>query len=166
MALAHLLFIAGQYVESLEAAKRASINPDEVIALQPILAWAYLEVGDEMRAELFVRKGFGRAAEEGFRMDLVDVLRVAAMLHTRCGCWDDARGSLEEALALARTMRYPYAEARALYAYGDMLRQKGEPEQARERFEAALPIFRRLGARPYIELTEQVVAELKKGASH
>jgi transposase len=44
-------------------------------------------------------------------------------------------------------MPYPYAEARLLHVYGLMHAQKGGPEPARERLEAALALFRRLGAR-------------------
>jgi hypothetical protein len=57
-------------------------------------------------------------------------------------------------------MPYPYGEARALRVHGYLHRQKGEPQQARERLEAALAIFRRLGARKDIEQTEQMLAAL------
>jgi hypothetical protein len=43
---------------------------------------------------------------------------------------------------------------------GAMHVQKGEPEPARERLEAALAIFRRLGARKDAEWVEQAIADL------
>jgi hypothetical protein len=52
----------------------------------------------------------------------------------------------ENALALAPTLPYVYGEARLLPVYGRLHAKQGQPEQARERLEAALAIFRRLGA--------------------
>jgi hypothetical protein len=52
-----------------------------------------------------------------------------------------------------------YEEARILHAFGLMWGQKGEKARAREYLEEALTIFRRLGAKPDIERTEQVLAE-------
>jgi hypothetical protein len=45
-----------------------------------------------------------------------------------------------------------------LHLYGMMDRQRGEQEAARARLEAALAIFRRLGARKEIERTELLLA--------
>jgi len=68
---------------------------------------------------------------------------------------------LEEGLTLAHSMPYPYAEAHLLHVYGAMHAQRGEPEPARERLEAALAIFRRLGARKDAERVEQALADLQ-----
>jgi hypothetical protein len=61
-------------------------------------------------------------------------------------------------------MPYPYAEARALYEYGMMRCRQGEPRSGRERLEAALVIFRRLGAQKDVERTEQALAALDRSA--
>ena len=50
--------------------------------------------------------------------------------------------------------------------YGEMHLQRGEPPQARERLEAALAIFRRLGARKDIERVEQMLATLQSAPPH
>jgi hypothetical protein len=44
--------------------------------------------------------------------------------------------------------------------YGLLHARKGEKEPARERLEAALAIFRHLGARKDAERTEQTIADL------
>jgi hypothetical protein len=90
----------------------------------------------------------------------VDALRVQAMVATRQGRWEDAERILEEGLSLARSMSYPYAEGRLLQVYGEMHEVKGGPEPARERLEAALAIFRRLGARKDIERVEQTLGTM------
>jgi hypothetical protein len=59
-------------------------------------------------------------------------------------------------------MPYPYAEARLLHVYGLMHAQKGGPEPARERLEAALALFRRLGARKDAERVEQAIGALSQ----
>jgi hypothetical protein len=61
-------------------------------------------------------------------------------------------------VALARSMPYPYAEGRLLHVYGELHVAKGEPVPARERLEAALALFQRLGARKDVERVEQVIA--------
>lgn len=56
-------------------------------------------------------------------------------------------------------MPCPHGEARVLVQMGVLQMQRGEPEQARERLEEALAIFRRLGAKKDIEQTEAVLGQ-------
>ena len=71
-----------------------------------------------------------------------------------------AESALREGITLARAMPYPYAEARLLQEQGQLSLQQDEREPAQEHLEAALAIFRRLGARKDIERTEQLLATL------
>jgi hypothetical protein len=57
-------------------------------------------------------------------------------------------------------MPYPHGEGRLLEVYGRLHLAGGEPTAARERLEAALAVFRRLGARKDIERTERLLATL------
>jgi hypothetical protein len=84
------------------------------------------------------------------------------MVAIRRGAWEAAEGALAEGLALSRNVRYPHGEARLLYQYGLLASKQGEPGQARERLEAALAIFRRLGARKDAERAEQDLATLQR----
>jgi hypothetical protein len=84
-------------------------------------------------------------------------------------------------VSVARSMPHPYAEARILYDIGQMHLAQGDategqevpsaeiandqplsphPHNARNAFQQALPIFRHLGARPYIDRTEQALREM------
>src|SRR5262249_25949988 len=83
------------------------------------------------------------------RLLMPDALRVQALVALRQGRWQDAVDALERALAVSRAIHSPYAEARALYVYGVMHQQKGEPERARGRLAAALSMLNRLGERFY-----------------
>ena len=59
-------------------------------------------------------------------------------------------------------MPYPYAKAKALSTYGDLLVARVQPEQAREQYEAALGILHRLGERPYAERIERAMEKMSR----
>jgi len=124
------------------------------------LAWAYLDLGDGERAADTATRAVAHARVEHDQLSLVDALWIQAMVATRQARWIDAERFLEEALALARPMPYRYAEGRLLHLSGLLCLDRGEPRPARERLEAALAIFRRLGARQDIERAEQVLDEV------
>jgi tetratricopeptide (TPR) repeat protein len=125
---------------------------------QMTLAWAYLEMGEVAASGEVAGQAITRAQATGPRTGLADALWVQAMVATRQGRWVEAERTLEEGLALARSMPYPYAEGRLLHVYGLMHLQRGEPGPAREQLEAALAIFRRLGARKDAEQVERALA--------
>ena len=126
----------------------------------PALAWAYLELGDTDQGAQLVADAIRRARAHNYRLRLAEALRVQAMLALGQGRWEEAERALEEGLALTRSMPYPRGEGRLLQVYGEMHAQKGEPEPARERLEAALAIFDRLGARKDAEWTQQAITDL------
>jgi hypothetical protein len=97
-----------------------------------------------------------------YRLAWVNALRVQAMVRICQAHWDEAEQALEEGLALAHSMPYPHGQARLLQVSGEMHVKRGEPQPARERLEAALAIFRRLGARKDIERLEQMLAGLPR----
>jgi tetratricopeptide (TPR) repeat protein/transcriptional regulator with XRE-family HTH domain len=128
-------------------------------ALIPMQAWAAAERGDMRQADLLVRGEIERARRVGYRPALADALRIRALLAVRQGRSQEAEAALEESLSLCRAMPYPYAEAKALYVYGQLYAARDEPERARERFAQALAILNRLGERLYAEQIERALAE-------
>jgi hypothetical protein len=99
-----------------------------------------------------------RAAD--LRTIVADALRVQALILLRQRRHEGAAQALEEGLLLARATRVPHTEARLRELYGNPHLLRGEPASARERLEAALAIFNRLGARKGIERAEQLLATL------
>jgi hypothetical protein len=81
----------------------------------------------------------------------VGALRVRAMIEARQGNQERARRTLEEGLRRARSMPFPYGEARLLEAYALLDRQRGDTPSGDARLAEALAIFKRLGARRDIE---------------
>jgi hypothetical protein len=67
---------------------------------------------------------------------------------------------LDAAVQLAREMTCPYLEARALFAWGNVCRNRDNFDRARAHLKEAHVIFARLGARPYLNWTEQILGIL------
>jgi hypothetical protein len=95
------------------------------------------------------------------RIELPHVLRVSAMLAYRQGRWEEAERNVADALAMTRAMGMPYNEALVLQEYGRLHASRDEHGEARARLVEALAIFERLGARPEIERTEQLLSGLR-----
>jgi tetratricopeptide (TPR) repeat protein len=138
------------------------IENSDGIRLLALLAEAHLELGEVSPAAAVAARAVTRARAEHDQLSLVDALRVQALVATREEHWAEAACALEEGLALARSLPYPYAEARLLYAHAEMHAQKGERDAALERLEAALAIFQRLGARKDAERVEQTLAHSRR----
>jgi tetratricopeptide (TPR) repeat protein len=130
--------------------------------LLPLLVWAHLDLGEIEAAEVLAEQTVQRLHDQHNYLILVDALRMQAAVAIRQERWDEAAAALDEALALARAMPYPYAEAKALSMYGDLMVATGQQVQAREQYEAALAILRPLGEVPYAERIEQALAEIPR----
>jgi len=117
------------------------------------LAWAQLEQGNAEAAKATTVRAGARARSERDYFALVEALRVQALAAVARGRWDTAEPALEEGLALARRLPYPYGEGRLLYVYAALRRGMGDPHGAVTPLAAALDIFKRLGAREDIERT-------------
>jgi tetratricopeptide (TPR) repeat protein len=141
----------------LDTADRDEVD---VSLLWPPYAWAHLDLGDVVTAAAIVGRAITQARAQNDRLTLVAALRVQALVALRRERWAEGEQALEEGLALARAMPYPYAEARLLHVYGEMYVAKGEPIRGQERLLAALAIFQRLGARKDAEHVTQSMADL------
>jgi hypothetical protein len=91
-----------------------------------------------------------------------DALRIQARLERQRGRWAEAEAALEEALTLCRSMRYPYAEGKALTEYGHLRLQQGLTRHAREHFEAALVTCACLGERLDAQQIEATLTAIKQ----
>jgi tetratricopeptide (TPR) repeat protein len=143
---------------------RPGLQEPQVTALMPLLAWAHLQLGDELEAEEILTRCLERARAQNHRLATADAIRIRGMLRTQQSKWKEAFSDFDEVTSLAKSMPYPYAEAQALYQSGmTHVRRRGLLEwrpatgQAREHLQNALAIFQRLGARPYVERTEQAL---------
>jgi tetratricopeptide (TPR) repeat protein len=115
------------------------------------LAEALTQLGREAEAESAVAEAITRATADDDRIDLAHALRASAALAIRQQRWEDALHTLGQAVDLAREMNYPYGHADYLSMYGSVFKQRGAVEEARQWFQEALTIFRRLGAKKDVE---------------
>jgi hypothetical protein len=115
-----------------------------------LLAWAEGMLGEEPLAESRLEALLAVASP----LLRVDVLRVRGLLASRKKRWDIGIAALDEVLERTRAMPFPYAEAKALWVYGQLEAARGDPVAAADHFAAALAICDRLGEglyRPHIE---------------
>ncbi len=143
--------------ERLAPLRDYHLVPTGMIHPVTLLAWAALASGDDQGAAAYLEQG---DRQMHWRSYAPDHLRVKTLLAMKQERWQDAEKYLDEAVSLAHSMPYPYAEAKALYVYGQLHLAQGEPERARERFTAALAILNRLGERFYAEHVERALAEI------
>ena len=129
----------------------------------PSLSWAELQLGDIDAAATTATDGVTLARAERNNLALADALRVQARVAVAQRAWAEAAQALEEGLALARRIAYPYAEGRLLAVYGEFHHQQGEPDAARACWQASLVLFQRLDARKDIERLEHAIAACTHG---
>jgi tetratricopeptide (TPR) repeat protein len=160
--LAELEILAGRadaaHARLVPLLDRPGLEEYDVTAILPALAWAHLELDEVAQAADIVERALQRTRPENLRLALVDALRVQALVATRQEQWQEAEQAVAEGIALARSMPYPYAQARLLHLSGRLHTQAGKPETARERLATALAIFQRLGARNDIKQVERDLA--------
>jgi tetratricopeptide (TPR) repeat protein len=130
------------------------------VVLLSILAEAHADTGDAARAEKIVDLAQTRARLMHNRVDGLEASRVRAKILAMLGRREEATAMLEEALSLARSTPYPYAEAKLSCEYGVLHLREKEPARAREWLCAALEVFRRLGAKKDAERTRRALQEL------
>jgi tetratricopeptide (TPR) repeat protein/transcriptional regulator with XRE-family HTH domain len=109
---------------------RPDLQECDVTLLLPVLAWAHLELDQVDLAAETVEQALARARPEEMQPVLVEALRVRAMIALRQEQWDEVASSLEEGLALARSMPYPFAEARLRELEGLLQAQAGDGDAA------------------------------------
>jgi hypothetical protein len=130
-----------------------------VAALQ-VLAAAYLASGEEDRARQLLPEIDRFASARPERYISIGPLQLRARLAALESDWASAAQFFEKALAIARHLHFQYKEARVLHDYGQIQLEKGDATGGEARLREALVIFQRLGARPYIERTDQLLARI------
>lgn len=132
----------------------------DVTMVLPLLAWAYVDLGDDARAEAVLARAEARVRDESLPPSVMEVSRVRALLAIRQGRRDDAIGAIEQALTIARSLAYPHGHAKSLYTAGLVYLRDGKTEQARACLTAARTTLGMLGERLYGEPVEDLLASL------
>jgi class 3 adenylate cyclase/tetratricopeptide (TPR) repeat protein len=130
------------------------------LILRELVARAWIDLDDPARAEALARQAVERSREDGTGLLEAATLPTLGRALARQGRTDEAREVFERAIELSRPMPHPFNEAIARYEWGCMLAEVGDAGAARAHLDAALILFRRLGAVPFIERTERALASL------
>ena len=128
-------------------------EPDSLVLL-PLLAWAYLDLGDIEQAAHVAADAIQRLRAMGALVPLVNALRIQAMIAQRQGDRAAAETALVEAIALADTLGYLYAKAQALFTWGLL---EPHDERGLERLREAHTLFVRLGASGDVARAERIL---------
>jgi tetratricopeptide (TPR) repeat protein len=126
------------------------------------VAWVQLERGEVAQAAELAAAALARIREHQEPDQMLNALRVQAMVLVRQGQWAAAADILAKGLALAQAPGFPHPgpEACLLHVWGQLHLSRGEQAAARERLEAAQAIFQRMGARALVARVEQDLATL------
>jgi tetratricopeptide (TPR) repeat protein len=125
-----------------------------------LLAWASLELGDIPRAATLIGRCLMLVTERNNRLDLCEALIVQGRIFSRQRQMEESERAFADALSLASSMSYRFAEGRALYEWGRTLTASGKRQEAHRRLEQALQIFQQLGVSPFIEQTGEALRKL------
>jgi class 3 adenylate cyclase/tetratricopeptide (TPR) repeat protein len=159
-----LSLLQGQPEQVVERAQPLLDNPriDLMyrLILRELVARAWIDLGDVASAEALAREAVEVSRKEGSNLLEAGALPTLGRALARQGRTAEAREAFERTIELSRPMPHPFNEALARYEWGCMLAEAGDPMGAREQLDAALTLFRGLGARPFVERSERAVADL------
>ena len=131
----------------------------ETIVHHP-LGETYLALGENEQALRLAEAAIELQSRRRYRFFLAPALRMKGEVLARRESWDEAEALFRESASLYHAMPQPYQEGITLYRWGHMLAARGNFIGARERLEAALATFTRLGANAYIQRTMDARAGL------
>jgi hypothetical protein len=131
------------------------------LILRELVAHAWIELGDVANAEALARQVVEVCREQGSDLLEAGTLPTLGRALARQGRTAEAREAFERTIWLSRPMPHPFNEALAHHEWGRMLADAGDHTGARDQLDAALTLFRRLGAVPFVERSERVLASLQ-----
>ena len=115
--------------------------------LRPALSRAHVELGQYDAAEReLARCREILAAGEDWRGRSADVVRAAAVLAAAQGRYREADGEFPKSLTTYGRYGAPWEEADTLECWGRALLAAGDRARAAEKFDAAIEVYRRIGA--------------------
>ena len=117
------------------------------MGMRPALSRANAELGQYDAAEReLARCRDILAAGEDWRGRSADVVRAAAVLAAAQGRYREADGEFAKALTTYRRYSAPWEEADTLECWASALLAAGDRARAAEKFDAAIEVYRRIGA--------------------
>jgi transcriptional regulator with XRE-family HTH domain/tetratricopeptide (TPR) repeat protein len=133
---------------------------DEHAGTQALRAWALLESAELASATDAVARAIEIASAQANQLDLCEALLVRGEVERRRGDADRACSTFMDALDLAAAMPCPYLEARARYGHARVLADLRRVEDCAAELQLAVTTLLRLGATPFLQKAERLLASL------
>lgn len=127
----------------------------------PLAIEALTALGELDRAERLLERFDARTRALDRVWLLAPASRCRGLLLAARGDLDGADRALQRALIEHRRVEMPFELARTLLVHGRVRRRRREKRSARESFDQALALFKRLGARSWAELAQIELAQLR-----
>ena len=120
----------------------------------------YLAIGDAALAEALCQQVLQTYKHLQDHLGEADACKFLGMIAAQKRAWTKAKAHFAKSIRLALEFHHPLGEAEARWEYGRMLKQKGAAQNAREQFEQALALFRKVNAGVEIAKVQKAMAEL------
>jgi Flp pilus assembly protein TadD len=164
-ARAWLSLLQGQPEQVVTSAKPLLGSPKGDLFIRLMLrervARASIELGDVRSAETVAREIVEIARDKGFTLLEAWTLPTLGCALAGQGRSVEAVEVFENAIELSRAMPEPLNEAITRHEWGCMLVEADDTAGAREQVGAALTLFWRLGAGPFIQRSERILVLLQ-----
>ncbi|MFG2115852.1 ATP-binding protein [Streptomyces sp. NPDC048718] len=138
-----------RFAECLRVSRDAGYRPGEAQALR-CLGQGHRAAGDHTSAVDCFRPAAAISEELGDRLSATHATCWLGDVLVRCGAPLEGRRMLARSLWTYREFGNLWGEAATLYALAEAQLAAGRPEQARRRAEAAVGLWRRIGARSWL----------------
>ncbi|HEY3481412.1 MAG TPA: helix-turn-helix transcriptional regulator, partial [Streptomyces sp.] len=155
----HVRLLRGEAAAAVDALQRVRLlelgqgqGDPAVRRWQADLAEALVRVGSTDEAAQLVAETRQQATQLGRRGILAVLDRAAALITEDRGDPDAAAVQLTDALRQLAALPYPLEEGRTHLALGQVHARRGDPRAARDELTAAVRLFTRTGARPWLAL--------------
>jgi len=117
----------------------------------------YLAIGDAALAEVLCQQVLQTYQRLQDHLGEADACKFLGMINAKKRAWTRAKAHFEKSIRLALEFHHPLGEAEARLEYGRMLKQKGAATLAREQYEQALALFRKINATIEIKKVQQEI---------
>ena len=131
-----------------------------------LIAWAefnsaeaYLREGDVKRARELCEESMEYLKKMDDRIGMASIYRVCGMILLEEGKETDAIKMLQKSVKMLKELEAQHLLAMAEVELANAFRKKGDMKHARKWYEEALSIFRRIGAKRYIDEVERRLKE-------
>jgi DNA-binding CsgD family transcriptional regulator len=150
---------AADHLRELPERQQRSGHLCSFLSSWPDTIEALIGVGELERAGTYLVR-YEEIAAAASSWSRVGAARSAGLLHAAHGNTDAALSALERGLAADEPRMYPFERARTLVALGGVRRHALQRSAARAAFTEAREIFEALGARPWMDRTDDEIARI------